>query len=237
MSTIQTVLTAFVILALIYYLIKWFTTDSVKLSKTEKGTTTTTIPANKLKNNNVGNFTYSIWYNVNDWNTNYGHPKTLFVVKNSDSKSSNKQSLRVGLDKNENNINISIRCYGEGKNKDVIHKCSVTNFPLQKWVNLIISVYGRTLDIYLDGKLTQTCVLPGPSNMQKLSNVIVTPKSNGFDGLTSDLTYYSKPSNPQEAYNIYKSGFGSNTFSGLINKYKLKISFLENDQEKWHMDI
>ena len=45
---------------------------------------------------------------------------------------------------------------------------------MQKWVNLIISVYGRTLDIYLDGKLTQTCVLPGPANMQKLSNVIVS---------------------------------------------------------------
>ena len=234
MSTIQTVLTAFVILTLIYYLIKWFTTESLKLSKTEKGTTTTTIPADKLKKNNVGNFTYSIWYNVNDWNSNYGEDKTLFLVENKDSSS--KQSLKVGLDKTENNLGITIRCYGQNNN-DVTHNCSVTNFPLQKWVNLIISVYGRTLDIYLDGKLTQTCVLPGPANMQKISKVTVTPKNKGFDGLTSDLTYYSKPSNPQEAYNIYKTGFGGNTFSGLINKYKLKISFLENDEEKWHMDI
>ena len=234
MNAIQTILIAFVILTLIYYLIKWFTTESKKLSKTEKGTTTTTIPSNKLKNNNIGNFTYSVWFNVSDWNYNYGEEKTLFVVQSKDTSSA--VPLEVKMGNTENNIDINVRCYGDNNN-DISHKCSITNFPLQKWVCLIISVYGRTLDVYLDGKLTQTCVLPGPSNMQKLSKVVVTPKNKGFQGLTSDLTYYSKSCNPQEAYNIYKSGFGSSSFSGLVNKYKLKISFLENDEEKWHMDI
>jgi len=233
MNTLQTVLTAFVILLLIYYLIKWFSTTSIKLSKTEKGTTTTTIPANKLKNNNVGNFTYSIWYYIDDWNTQYGEKKTLFKV---DNKETNKPSLQVDFGETENNINITIKCYGD-KKKDLTKTCSVSNFPLQKWVNLIISVYGRTLDVYLDGKLTHTCVLPGPANMQKMSNVKITPSNRGFDGYTSDLTYYSSSSNPQEAYNIYKTGFGGDTLSGLINKYKLKISFLENNEEKWHLDI
>ena len=79
MNVVQTVLIAIVFLIIIYYVIQWFTTKSVKLSTMQKATSTTTISASKLKNNNVGNFTYSIWYYIDDWNSNYGKKRLLCV--------------------------------------------------------------------------------------------------------------------------------------------------------------
>ena len=334
MNVVQTVLIAIVFLIIIYYVIQWFTTKSVKLSTMQKGTSTTTISASKLKNNNVGNFTYSIWYYIDDWNSNYGKQKTLMRLSNKDGGTG--PSMHINLGETENNINITVRCYNEdgggscptecetcgyistvagksslintcsdicytdsdwptsssasgkaltanltgnvlnnlnkklgganpycvggigdayfnkntgkmgtkidcstcsGNGSSKMSTCTVSNFPLQKWVNLTVSVYGRTLDVYLDGKLTHTCVLPGPANMNNLNNIVITPQGAGFDGYTSDLTYYPTASNPQEAYNIYKSGFGGSSMSNILNKYRVQISFLENNEEQWHVDI
>ena len=56
----------------------------------------------------------------------------------------------------ENNIAISLGCYpGVDQEpttpggKTVIHTCGVANIPIQKWVNLLISVYGKSLDVYI----------------------------------------------------------------------------------------
>ena len=80
----------------------------------------------------------------------------------------------------------------------VTHQCVVKNFPLQKWVNLIVSVYGRTLDIYIDGKLVRTCILPGVAKVNAKANIVVTP-NGGFNGWTSNFKYWAHASNPQEA--------------------------------------
>lgn len=106
--------------------------------------------------------------------------------------------------------------------------CTVRNFPIQKWVNLIVSVYGRTLDIYIDGKLVKTCVLPGIAKISKDNNIIITP-DNGFNGWTSNTIYKPTSSNPQEAYNIYKRGYGSAWYNSLFNKYKIKVSLLKDN--------
>ncbi len=115
------------------------------------------------------------------------------------------------------------------------HKCTVKNFPLQKWVNAIVSLYGRTLDIYIDGKLVKTCVLPGPA-VEGRGSVIVTD-DGGFDGFTANLKYWPDATNPQEAYNIYRDGYGGGGGSDIWNKYKLKVAYLEDDVEKGSFEI
>ena len=111
----------------------------------------------------------------------------------------------------ENNITISVTCYptssSSGSSSGIIHKCDLANFPLQKWVNLIIGLNGQTMDVYIDGKLSRTCVLPGVAKVNPNANVVVTP-GGGFNGWTANFQYWSQPVNPQQAYNIYKSGYG-----------------------------
>ena len=61
--------------------------------------------------------------------------------------------------------------------------CTVKNFPLQKWVNLLVSVHQRTLDIYINGKLVRTCLLDGAMKVSGDGTLYVTP--TGFKGWTA----------------------------------------------------
>ena len=116
------------------------------------------------------------------------------------------------------------------------HKCTIRNFPLQKWVNLTVSLYGRTLDIYIDGKLVRTCILPGVAKSGTGGSILVTP-GNGFSGWTSQTRYWPDATNPQEAYGIYKDGYGGSIIGNLFNKYRVRISFLEDNQTKGSFEL
>jgi hypothetical protein len=135
----------------------------------------------------------------------------------------------------ENNVAISLACYpGSGPTatdpgKSVIHTCMVANIPIQKWVNLVVSVYGRSMDVYIDGKLVRTCLLPGTARVNNAADLYVTP-NGGFDGWTSKIQYYPNALNPQEIWNIYTSGY-SNGMS-MFGTYKVQIALMENGSEK-----
>ena len=40
------------------------------------------------------------------------------------------------------------------------HMCDLTDIDLQRWINITVSVNGRIVDVYYDGKLARSCVLP-----------------------------------------------------------------------------
>jgi hypothetical protein len=134
----------------------------------------------------------------------------------------------------ENNVNISLGCYPGSDTtptsttgvRTVLHTCSVSNVPIQKWVNLTVSVYGRSMDVYIDGKLVRTCLLPGVAAVNNNSDVYVTPLG-GFDGWTAKLQYYPNSLNPQEAWNIYSQGY-SNWYDSMFNSYQVQIALVEN---------
>jgi len=109
------------------------------------------------------------------------------------------------------------------------HTCMIDNVPIQKWVNVIVSLYGRTLDVYLDGKLVRTCVIPGVPRVDNDMDIQVTP-NGGFSGWTSAFKYWSHASNPQEAYNIYKEGFGKGILANAISKYRLRFSMVKDNK-------
>ena len=217
MSALSIVFTI-AIIVLIIMLAKYFLSDKNSLSSVQNGQNSATISASSLATNNSGasdsNFSYSVWFYVNDWNYRYGEPKVVFGRMGASSDASGGSISGVsGLDPCpsvvlgaiENNLIVSLGCY-PGVNeqpttpggKTVIHNCMVSNIPIQKWVNLTLSVYGRTLDLYIDGKLVRTCLLPGIANVNNNADIYVTPKG-GFNGWTSNLQYYPNSINPQEA--------------------------------------
>ena len=106
-----------------------------------------------------------------------------------------------------------------------IHTCNVPNVPLQRWVNLIVSVYGRSLDVYIDGKLVRTCVLENTAFVDPKAGVYVTP-DGGFAGWTSNFQYFNDAVNPQQAWNIYKNGYGGSLLGDLFNKYVTCIPWM-----------
>jgi len=243
MSVLSIVITI-VIIVLIIMLIRYIYYDPYTLQKLQNGQTSSTIQASDLATNGTdvasSNFSYSVWFYVNDWNYRYGESKVIFGRMGAKSPQNNGSIQGVsGLDPCpavvltpiENNLAISLGCYPgidqqpttPGGNT-VLHTCNVSNVPIQKWVNLIISTYGRSLDVYIDGKLVRTCLLPGIATVNNSSNIFVTP-AGGFDGWTSRLQYWPNSMNPQEAWNIYTRG---PTSWANLNSYQLQISLVEN---------
>jgi len=249
LGIIVTVIIIVLIIMFIYYVFR----DPYTLQNLQNGQNMSTINASSLatSGSNIpsSNFAYSIWFYVNDFNYRYGSPKVIFgrmggpSASNVGGSSSGSGSIddisgmdpcpAVVLGAIENNIDIYLGCFPgvnqtptDGGNT-IVHKCSVSNVPIQKWVNLVISVYGRSLDVYIDGKLVRTCLLPGVANINNNSNVYVTP-SGGFSGWTSKFQYYPTALNPQEVYNIYVRGYGGNMFTNFLNAYQIQISLIEN---------
>ena len=92
------------------------------------------------------------------------------------------------------------------------------------------------MDVYLDGKLVRTFVLPGVAKISASSNAYITP-GGGFDGMTSNFRYWSNATNPQQAYDIYKNGYGGSSLGNFFNKYRIKFSFMEDNTEKGSIEI
>jgi hypothetical protein len=142
----------------------------------------------------------------------------------------------VVLGDTQNNINVSLAIYPtydnipEDSTNFIINTFSVANIAIQKWVNLLVSVYGRTMDIYIDGKLVRTCVLDGVAKIDPVSAVYITPYG-GFSGWTSRFQYWSNETDPQKAWNIYEQGYGNSVLGNLFGKYTIKVSLMEGDAE------
>ena len=235
MEILQIVL-IIIFIVVIIYVVAWFFSKSTQLTRMADGNVQQIILANTLANNkNSNNYTYSTWFYINDWNYRFGEPKIILGRLDKD----NNPGPSITLDAMENNLTVAVACYpvsNSSATAPLVHQCNISNIPLQKWVNLIVSLYGRTLDLYLDGKLVRTCVLPGVAKVNPNTNILVTP-AGGFNGWTTNFQYWPTASNPQEAYNIYKGGFGGSTLGNIFNKFRIKVSFLTDNQERSSFEI
>jgi len=230
-------------------------TTSTILTSLTSGSTQQTVPAASLDailGTTSTNFAYSIWFYLDDWNYQYGTEKILFArASSATGEAASSTSLgsggevdngavtsiikfpcpAVSFDATQNNIVVSVTCQATSTtSKPIVYNCTVPNFPIQAWVNLLVSVYGLSLDIYLDGKLVKTCVLPNVPIIDSTQPVQITP-NNGFSGWTSTFQYFSNPINPQEAWNIYQEGYGASWISTLVNQYSIKLSLLAGGNE------
>ena len=66
---------------------------------------------------------------------------------------------------------------------------TITNMPMQKWVNVIIRVQGRILDVYINGTLTKRKEFDQVIK-QNYGNIYVGDSAMGVDGYLSSLRYY-----------------------------------------------
>ena len=249
----KTIITIVLIVIILYFFISWLMTSSTSLaSLTVAGSTgknkgdfkpNKSIDKSKLGKSAGGsnNFTYSIWLFVDDWSYRLGEQKVIFSrVAGGD------VCPRVYLGEYENNLTIEITPYqSSGAASAETHKCEITNIPLQKWVNVLFSVYGRSLDVYVDGKLSRTCVLPGPAHIPDDADIILFPTTkgvsggdnSGFGGYISNFKYWPDATNPQQAWDIYKQGYGGSLLGGLFDKYRIQVDFLEDGTSKASFQI
>ena len=223
--TIIMMVVIFVLLYIAYYY--FISKNSMLMAGITSGKQLTVIDASRIDSGStstggVVNFTYSVWFNINDWNDMYGQPKPLFQK---DISGNDSNTIDVYFDSNKNDLKIDVSHVGNTKTN-----CTIKNIPIQKWVHLLISVYGKSLDTYINGKLVNTCILNGVPLVDPKGAINITP-GGGFNGWTAQFQYWADAMDPQTVWNIYKKGNGNTIFSNMFGNYGLKIALLSDGAE------
>jgi Concanavalin A-like lectin/glucanases superfamily len=228
-----------VILILVIIVYQYVTKDTNTLAGLSSGKQSQDIKSSALAGDGTSvNFAYSIWINISDWNYRYGENKTIFgryanpaagVYQSSSGDSSNVACPELYLGSTQNNIILRMNVSSDANAQET---CQVSNIPIQTWTNIIVSVYNRTLDMYLDGKLVKTCILGGVPNITPVigKDVYVTP-GGGFSGWTSNFQYFNNSIDPQQAWDIYSKGYGASWLGNVFGRYKIKVAVMDGETE------
>lgn len=85
--------------------------------------------------------------------------------------------------------------------------CDIASVDLQKWVHVGIVSQNKTLDVYIDGKLARSCILPSRINITTNYQLNVFA-FGGFGGYVSKITTHDYALNPEQMWRIYMIGPG-----------------------------
>ena len=117
-------------------------------------------------------------------------------------------NMGYGIQKAYPNLSSSqnISCLLDSSiNKDpTVGTCVYKMLPLQKWVNVIVSVYNQVVDIYVDGQLGSSCVLKGYPAIST-ADVNLTP-DGGFSGQMSNVVFSNTAMTATKARQLYYAG-------------------------------
>ena len=219
------VLAVIVILLLLYVIFKALTTTYTTLGTMQKWTNKTTLTGGNLPNNFKANSSISIWFYIKEW-VNGANVVSFFETA---SASATNKNFGIRLKANTNTIIITPK-------KSGATDCEISDFPLQKWVNLIVSFNGSAMDVYVDGKLVKSCVVNTGSDISKTLSIVLgedpATANNKDVGFITNVKLKTTSIAPQEAWDIYSQGFGGSPWSDLLNKYKVKLSFIVDNQEQ-----
>jgi len=156
-------------------------------------------------------FTYSTWLMIEDDNFHSfrtGKKKHIFHkgsqgINSTDDRMKGlaypNNSPGVYLHEKENKLIIVMNTFEE-----IIEKIEVQDIPIHKWINLIIRLENRNLDVYINGTIVVRHELQSVPK-QNYGNVYVN-QGGGFSGLISALRYYNRAITTTEIQDIIASG-------------------------------
>ena len=193
------------------------------------------VPSSKTESNSTGNnnYGYSVWLYIDSWDTAAIHTINKNVLTRCDS---NGPLFKMYLDDAQNNLKLIMR-------GNETSTCTISNIQLQKWINLTMSVYGNTVDLYLDGKLVRTCIMATlPAGLNSTDDLYIgggydlgstqkiTPADGDLKGYISNVVYKANYFTPEEAWSIYSDGYSGAGMFDFIHSYKLNFSVTNNNQ-------
>ena len=166
------------------------------------GKVKTVIPAANAPIGANGTFGMQFWMFLSDWDYNFSKEKT--VVKRIATGTSTDVSPHITLHPTDNSLQVKIAIYptttgtGTASSTGDSFTCTVENVPLQRWFSVSVTVFQRNVDIYIDGRLVKSCVLPGVPK-PVLGDIHVGDDANGFSGSVCNLKSYATMLGPVDA--------------------------------------
>jgi len=157
-------------------------------------------------------FTWSVWLFIDDLTYNNGRYRCVFYKGNNYAKNPDADSQGLNfpnnapglyLAPNTNDLVIMMNTFNV-----INEEITVTDVPLNKWVNVIIRCENNTLDVYINGSIIKSHHLHGVPK-QNYGDVYVSP-NGGFSGYTSNLWYYNYALGVTEISKIAAKGPNTN---------------------------
>jgi hypothetical protein len=165
-----------------------------------------------------GEFTFSTWIYISSWTPLQGQNKAILLLggNNFDTMriylGARTPSLQVKFHTtgSENELQAAMRnsVFIPGSSSDLLNTssaCDLPEIPLQRWVNITISVNGKTVDVYMDGKLARSCVLPSYFKVDTQYNATLL-SYGGFGGQIANTSFFDAALNPDAVYKMYMAG-------------------------------
>ena len=100
---------------------------------------------------------------------------------------------------------------------------------MQRWICITVTVNGRIMDVYMDGKLARSCILNNVQDFGSSSEQYVALMPSGFDGHISGIRWSNYALTPDVIYGRYQAGpyFGTSFLDYLVDKIGIRISYTD----------
>jgi len=239
---LKLILGVVIVVILLYIIWSYFFTSMEVLMSFQRGTELFHKSLSNVVDSSRNNYSFSVWTYIDEWSVNYGNNKNILALAPGERSPC---FFALFFSKTTNDLNIYVEPANPTNEEpsgnlynSLSSTCSVTNFPLQTWVNISVSVYNRAIDVYIDGKLIKTCSMTTvASPISKNTAIFVggnrTPSNMqvpGFSGFIASVVYSPNVFSPKEVWDIYSRGYTNSAFDlNALKRYKLELSFLKDN--------
>jgi len=234
-----------IVLLLLYIILTYLFSDRkiIKSSVLESENITEenkTVKDDIPKKPGITDFTISFWIYIERYGSALG--KSGYSIINKDytggdfSESNN--LFEISADNNKNDLVFKLNTL---KSKSLQERLRLENVLLQKWLNVIMTVETRNLDIYLDGKLEETIVLdsiPNENINEEQCKFMFFKNIEPNDKIVmkiSNIQYLTRKVAPREAWSIYKEGYKNVGLLGflasLLSGYQINFTFKKSGEK------
>ena len=155
------------------------------------------------------NTSLQFWMYIKDWEYKYGQPKA--VIAQTSSTNPTVSVPAVTLHPTDNALQVIVSIYPSGSDANTVSVgggtkqiITVENVPLQSWFAVSITIYGRNVDVYINGRLQQSQVLDGIP--MPASGNLTIGGGGGFGGYVCTVSSTSSKIEPAGAAAFYGAG-------------------------------
>ena len=177
------------------------------------GKAKTVLEAKNLPTGTGLSYGVQFWMFIKDWDYRFNEQKE--IIKRVDSTNASATNPFIYLDQNMNTLHVRVSLFPSSQEAGAAnasstsstgdsYTCSVENVPLQSWFSVSATVFQRNLDVYINGRLVKSCVLPGVPK-PALGDMTIND-NGGFSGGVCNVNYISQMITPEAAKAFYDKG-------------------------------
>jgi hypothetical protein len=210
------------------------------------GKSATIIPAANVPLNSGSDYGIQFWMYIKDWNYRFGEAKS--VVMRTDPTNPMTINPNISLHPTENSLDINVSIFGNSSTSSGASNpapangagatgdnftVTVENVPLQSWFAVSVTCFQRNIDVYINGKLVRSAVLPGVAR-PAVGDITIGAKG-GFSGSVCTLKTAGNMLGPADAAAFYAAGTPCSSFvqgsgggtdsASSLNIFGYKINF------------